>query len=123
MFVDKKEYRTNVASLIRFVLIGELCVREAILKFPRDCNDTSIDAAYHALVHYEADEDLRLRDPLYKEEQDDYLEMIASTLEKGDSLPQNIIANYNKYYKETSIPHQNNKAGILKSFFRYLNIS
>lgn len=123
MFADKKEYRTNVASLIRFVLIGELCVREAILKFPRDCDDKSIDAAYHALVHYEADEDLRKRDELYREEQDDYLEMIASTLEKGDSLPQNIIANYNKYYKETSIPHQNNKVGILKSFFRYLNIS
>jgi len=94
MTSDKKEDRANVASLIRFVLIGELCVREAILKFPRD-----------------------------REEQDDYLEMIANTLEKGDNLPQNIIANYNKYYKATSIPHTDNKRGILKSFLRYLNIS
>ncbi len=118
-----KESRARVASLVRFVLIGELCVREAILKFPPDTEDASIDAAYHALVHYEADEDLRKRDLLYKEEQDDYLEMIANTLEKGDDLPQNIIAAYKKYYTETSIPHEKSKSGILKSFLRYLNIS
>ena len=48
--------------------------------------------------------------------------MIADTLERGEVLPQNIIANYKKYYKETSIPHRQDKAGILKSFWRNLNI-
>ena len=120
---DFKQDRIKVAGLVRFVLIGQISVREAILMFPRDTGDDTIEASYHALVHYEADEDLRLRDTLYKEEQDDYLELIATTLEKGESLPDNIIANYKKYYKSANIPHTNDNQGLLKSFFRNLNIS
>lgn len=114
--------RKFVASLIRNVLIGEICVREAILKFPRDTEDKSIHAAYHALVHYEADEDLRNRDNLYKEEQNDYLEFISYVLEKDEDLPQNIIKNYEKYYACANILHEDNTKGFLKSFFRILNI-
>ena len=117
-----KNNRIATASLIRFVLVGDLCVREAINQFPPDTEDSSIEAAYHALVHYEADEDLRRRDPLYRQEQDDYLMMIADTLETGENLPNNIIENYRKFYKEASIPHQKNKLGALKSFWRNLNI-
>ena len=87
------EDRVLVAGLIRQVLISRMCVREAILKFPRDTEDKSIHAAYHALVHYEADEDLRNRDNLYREEQDDYLEFLANILENGKNLPENIIQN------------------------------
>ena len=36
----------------------------------------------------------------YKDEQDDYLEFIAQTLQKGDALPKNMIKSYDKYYKE-----------------------
>lgn len=114
--------RLMVAELIRNVLIARLCVREAILRFPRDTEDKSIQAAYHALVHYEADEDLRKRDEVYREEQDDYLEFISQILEKGEDLPDNIIKNYEKYYSCTSVPHQDNTKGFLKSFFRFLNI-
>lgn len=114
--------RAYVASLIRQVLISRLCVREAILNFPRDVEDKSIHAAYHALVHYEADEDLRARDELYREEQDDYLEMISQVLERGEDLPENIIKSYEKYYECANIPHQENAQGFLKSFFRFLNI-
>ena len=90
--------RAIVAALIRQVLISRLCVREAILQFPRDTEDKSIQAAYHALVHHEADEELRARDELYKEEQDDYLEFISQVLERGEDLPDNIIQSYEKYY-------------------------
>ena len=114
--------RKFVASLIRNVLIGEMCVREAILKFPRDTEDKSIHAAYHALVHYEADEDLRNRDSLYKEEQNDYLEFLSHILEKEEDLPANIIKNYEKYYACANILHEDNTKGFLKSFFRILNI-
>ncbi|MBO6087727.1 hypothetical protein J6P92_05200 [bacterium] len=114
--------RTLVAELIRKVLISQLCVREAINQFPRDTEDESIQAAYHALVHYEADEDLRKRDELYREEQDDYLEFISYTLESGENLPENIIKNYNKYYTSANIPHKENTRGFLKGFFRFLNI-
>lgn|SRR5574344_264901 len=119
---EKPDDRACVASLIRFVLIGELCVREAIKQFPKDIEDTSIEAAYHALIHYEADEDLRKRDKLYCDEQNDYLEMIANTLEKGENLPHNIIANYRKYYKSANMPHSDTGRGFLKSFFKFLNI-
>ncbi len=116
------EDRVLVAGLIRQVLISRMCVREAILKFPRDTEDKSIHAAYHALVHYEADEDLRNRDNLYREEQDDYLEFLANILENGKNLPENIIQNYEKYYECANIPHEKNTKGFFKSFLRFLNI-
>ena len=119
----KLEERKYVAELIRYVLIENLCVRDAILNYPRATKDPSLVAAYHALIHYEADEDLRHRDSLYKEEQDDYLELLANILEKGEDLPDNIIKNYKKYYKSANIPNGNDTRGLIKSFLRFLNIS
>lgn len=86
--------RIAVSKLLRRVRIGELCVRDALLLYPKDTDDESLIAAYHALIHYEADEDLRNRDRLYKEEQDDYIEFLSYILERGENLPENIIANY-----------------------------
>ncbi len=117
-----KADRAQVAELIRKVLMGYICVREAILAFPKDSEDSSIIAAYHALVHFEADEDLRNRDSLYKEEQNDYLEFISYILERGEDLPDNIIQNYEKYYKGASLPHEKNAKGFLHSFLKFLNI-
>lgn len=114
--------RVFVAGLIRQVLISRICVREAILNFPRDTNDKSIHAAYHALVHFEADEDLRIRDELYREEQNDYLEFISQILERGEELPENIINNYEKYYACANIRHEENAKGFLRGFLRFLNI-
>ncbi len=119
----KLEERKYVAQLIRYVLIGGICVREALLNYPRATKDPSLVAAYHALIHYEADEDIRLRDALYKEEQDDYLEMLANILDNGEDLPDNVIKNYKKYYKSANIPNGNDTRGLVKSFLRFLNIS
>ena len=116
------EDRRFVAGLIRQVLISRLCVREAILNFPKDTEDKSIQAAFHALVHYDADEDLRARDELYREEQDDYLEFISNLLERGEDLPENIIQNYEKYYACANIPHEENAEGFFKGFWKFLNI-
>lgn len=115
--------RKLVAELIRQVLISRMCVREAILKFPRECDDKSIYAAYHALVHLEADEELRAGDDIYRQEQDDYLEYIAQTLENEDELPQNIIKNYEQYYDNANILHEDNPKGFMHRFFRFLNIT
>ncbi len=116
------EDRVFVSKLLRAVRIGTCSVREALLQFPKDTTDDSLVAVYHALIHYEADEDLRLRDALYKEEQDDYIEFLSYVLEKGEDLPQNIIDNYKKYYDSAPILHQQNTRGFLKSFFKVLNI-
>ena len=116
------ENRMLVSELIRKVLVGAISVREAVTMFPFDTDDKSIEAAYHALIHYEADEALRKRDILYKEEQDEYLELIFQTLGNGESLPDNIIRNYEKYYPKANIPHKHDTMGSIKSFLRFLNI-
>ena len=85
--------RKYVGRLVYSVLTERKSVREALLLFP-DSSDKSIECAYHALVHFEADEDLRYKDYEYREEQNDYLEFIAQTLSEGKSLPRNIIADY-----------------------------
>ena len=97
-------------------------VKEAILKFPKDIDDESIKAAYHALIHLEADEDLRRMDLEYKDEQDDYLEFIAQILQEGNALPKNIIKSYDKYYKGITTPHSESMKGLLKSLCKFLNV-
>lgn len=91
------------------------------MAYPKDTEDESLVAAYHALIHYEADEDIRRRDTLYKEEQDDYIEFLAYTLDNGEDLPENIINNYKKFYDNAPILHQNNFQGFLKGFWKTLN--
>ena len=49
--------RRYVSRLIISVLTEQRCVREAIKLFP-DVKDTNIECAYHALLHYEADEEI-----------------------------------------------------------------
>jgi hypothetical protein len=114
--------REYVGKLLRMVRIGELSVRQAMLKYPKDTKDESLIAAYHALIHYEADEDLRARDELYKEEQDDYIEFLSYTLSQGEDLPKNIIENYKNFYDNAPILHEKNIKGFIKSFWKNLNV-
>ena len=121
----KKRYideRKNVSRLIYMVLADSLLVREAILRFPKDINDDTIKAAYHALIHREADENFRRDDLDYKEEQDDYLEFIAQILQGGNALPKNVIKSYDKYYKNIDTPHSESMKGLIKSLCRFLNV-
>lgn len=120
--MDNVSERQRVAGLIKSVLTGNIIVREAINNFPVGTDDESIKAVYHALIHYEADEDLRKKDNLYKEEQDDYLFMLSDILSKGDDLPVNIINSYKEFYKTANIKNEDSFFGKLKSFFRMLNV-
>ena len=96
-------------------------MREAISLFP-ETKDKNIECAYHALVHYEADEDLRYKDFEYREEQDDYLEFIAQTLVEGKDLPKNIIADYEEFYHGTARPWTSGLKGFVKEFLRFINL-
>lgn len=121
----KKDYtqeRQQVSRLIYLVLTDALSVREAILKFPKDANDSSIKTVYHALIHREADEDFRKTDLEYKDEQDDYLEFIAEILQSGNELPKNIIKSYDEYYKNIDTPHSEGMKGLLKGLCKFLNV-
>lgn len=113
--------RRYIGRLIYSVLAERKSVREALLLFP-DSQDKSIECAYHALVHLAADEDLRYKDFDYREEQNDYLEFIAQTLSAGKSLPRNIIADYEPYYKGISHKWQEGSKGFWKEFLRFINL-
>lgn len=113
---DVRLLREQVGELIIRVLTDKMLVRNALLEFPQDVTDVSIKCAYHALVHREADDYLRNSDALYKEEQDNYLELVARTLMKGNELPKNIVNNYNKYYREIKF----NQSLLVKRIFKWL---
>ena len=114
--------RIFVGNLLREVRIGNKSVREALILYPKDTTDESLVAAYHALIHYEADEDLRRRDELYKEEQDDYIEFLSYILGRGEDVPQNIIDNYKNYYDTAPILHEHTIKGFFKGFWKSLNV-
>ena len=64
-------------------------------------------------MHYEADEDFRKNDNLYREEQDDFMLQMAQILQNGEALPINIINEYNVFYKESLIyPDINQKLSL-----------
>ena len=119
--MDNLNERKFVGRLIISVLTEQRNVREAIKLFP-ETKDRNIECAYHALVHYEADEDMRAQDIEYREAQDEYLEYIAQTLESGKNLPKNIIDEYKPYYTSTAGLWNNTLPGMIKEFLRFINI-
>jgi len=118
--ISLEEAKKQTSELIFKVLSNNLCVREAIKLFPPDTHDPSIECAWHALVHYEADDEYRKKDPQYAEEQDHYLEMIGALLRDGKNIPVNIIQSYNKYYDMTLIPRGHGFWSLLKYLFRFI---
>lgn len=111
-----------VANLIIKVITGQMLTREAILQFPKDTYDVNIITAYHALVHYEADEDFRERDKEYRDEQNNYLIFIAELLNNNKDLPKNIIKEYEKYYTVKRMPSETKFKSVIKELCKFLNI-
>ena len=114
---DEKKF---VAELVFKVLSGEICVREALEKFPSQPDDDSLQCAWHALIHFEADEDFRKKDIEYAQEQDNYMKSLALSLQKGDFLPKNIIEEYNKYYDPVIKSETKSLLSKIKSIFRFI---
>lgn len=113
--------RKEAAELIYKVLSGQLTVENAIKFFPRSSNDKSLVCAFHALTHYEADEEIRQKDPEFKEEQNKYLIDMANTLYKNEALPQNIINEYEEFYQINVIPEVKGIKDLLKNIFRFMS--
>ena len=120
--MDDINNRKFVGRLIFAVLTERKNVREAIKLFP-ECKDRNIECAYHALVHYAADEDMRYKDIEYREAQDEYLEYLAQTLCEGKDLPKNIIDEYKPYYKGFASVWTEGFKGFIKEFKRFINIT
>ena len=119
--VDYTKDRQYVGHIIINVLTERINVQKALLLFPKDSEDPSIQAAWHALCHYEADEDISSKDNLFLQEQLEYLEFIAFTFKEGKELPQNIIDSYKQYHEEALIPHAKGLGGLVKKLFKSIN--
>lgn len=118
--VNYKELRKKVSKLFFAVLTHKIQVRDALARFPKDCEDSTLIASWHALCHLEADEEMRKKDKMYAEEQDNYIEFIAFTLEKGEALPKNIISSYEPYHSEALISPSKSLKGIINKLKRFL---
>lgn len=114
--------RKEISNVLFDVLSGKRSVLDAVLKFPKDSKDDSVNVCFHILVHLEADEDIRKKDILYKEEQDDFILYIAELLQKGESVPVNIIKEYNDFYKETLVYPEINKKTIIARLKKFVNL-
>jgi hypothetical protein len=119
--MDEINERKFVGRLIMSVLTERRNVREAIKLFPQT-KDKNIECAYHALVHYAADEEMRYYDIEYRDAQDDYLEYIAQTLSMGKCLPRNILEEYKPYYSGISHLWLQGIKGFFQEFFKFINI-
>lgn len=121
---EEKDYTSDrqlVGNIIIAVLTERISVKKGLLLFPKGCNDPSIRAAWHALCHYEADEDIRAKDIEYNNQQIELLEMISFTFKDGNPLPQNIIESYSPYYHDDPISYETGLKGLIKSLIRFIN--
>lgn len=116
------ETRRKTAKLIVDVILNKITVLEALKLFPKESSDSSVKICFHILVHYESDEELRKKDPLYKETQDDFLVETAETLLRGEPLPVNIIKEYQDYYKTDLFYPEMTKENIWKRLRKFINI-
>lgn len=126
MYTNKKEIlikkaRENTGKVLYMVIEGSISPFEATKYFPKNIDDISLKIAWHALLHYDADEDIRNSDSDYAQEQILYIETLARILSEGNSLPQNMLNDYEEIYKATILPKEYNWLGKLKAFFRFLN--
>ena len=127
--------RLFVASLIEDVLSEKISVLDALSKFPKDKNDINIKCAFDALMHREADEDLRRKIRDYAITQDEFLEDLAYILKENQKLPycqcekyacqklpKNIVDEYLKYHNEDLVGENLTFIkSVLKNFKRMIN--
>lgn len=119
--MSREKKRLLVSELIIKVLTQKLCVREALLMFPKNNFDPSIQVAWHALIHYEADEDMRYMDLEFKEEQDEFLYFLSNLLRTNQNIPKNILDDYNAWHGGTPIRvEENTWWGKFIALFRFI---
>ena len=117
-----KTKKQKVAQLIFDVLTQKKDVKTALKSFPTPDKDYSLKVAWHALVHYEADEDLRKNDCEYAIAQDEYLTFVAEQLSLNNELPDNIIKEYIDIYDDTLISKKRSWKNLWGLFDKSLNI-
>lgn len=77
--------RERLAGLIDRVLAGDLSTTDAVraTEMLPNTDDADIDSAYHALIHFREDEDIRSADTSYAKRQRAWLAMHAQKLRRS----------------------------------------
>lgn len=119
--IDYTAQRQHVGNIIIGVLTERISVKKGLLLFPKGCEDPSIHAAWHALCHYEADEDIKRENRAFNDQQIELLEMIAFEFKDGNPLPQNIINAYKPYYQDDPISYESGLKGLVKKLLRFIS--
>ena len=113
--------REATGKILYSLISGTIPVADAIKYFPRNIEDTSVKIAWHALLHFDADEEIRQKDSDYAQEQIKYLELLAKILSQGKELPANMLEEYENLYIDTIMPKKYNFWGTIKALFRFLD--
>jgi hypothetical protein len=93
---SRLERRKKAAALLEAVLDETIEARIAINRWPESLNspDPSLDCAYLALWHFEADETQQKTEVFYMDAQLELLRQIVNHLEAGRELPPHILRIY-----------------------------
>ncbi|MBQ8848503.1 MAG: hypothetical protein IJ003_06120 [Candidatus Gastranaerophilales bacterium] len=120
--LKKYQNRLLVSDLIYDVLNKKISVQTALSKFPSDRNDINLKCAFDAILHLEADEDVRNNDSEYAMLQDETLRFIAECFKDNQTLPKNMIKNYlNEHDSDLTGEYLPFIKSVLKNFKRMIN--
>ncbi len=88
--------RQRAAQLLEAVIDERIEPRMAINRWPEPATepDPSMDCAYQALWHFEADEDKQKSELFYMDAQLELLRQMSLALQQGHDLPGHILALY-----------------------------
>lgn len=118
--LDQKA-REATGKILYSLISGAISPTDAIKYFPRNIEDTSVKIAWHALLHFDADEEIRQKDSEYAQEQIKYIELLAKILSQGKKLPENMLEDYENLYIDTVMPKKYDFWGTIKALFRFLS--
>ncbi|MCQ2958043.1 MAG: hypothetical protein MJ180_03965 [Candidatus Gastranaerophilales bacterium] len=113
--------REATGKLFYSVISGAITPFEATKYFPKNVDDVSLKIAWHALLHFDADEEIRAKDFEYAQEQLKYIELLAKILSQGKELPANMLDVYENLSSGTVLPKTYNWWGKLTALFRFID--
>ena len=106
--------RRQVAALLKAVLDDAVEAKEALNCWPCYCNrDTSVICAYTMLWYWESDDERRFQEIYYADVQIEQIRRAIDSLEKGLSLPPDLIIGY----QGRLAPYEYTEAGFLRDWY------
>lgn len=83
--------RKIAGEILQQILDKSISLKEAREKWPSYKGDISLDSAFHALYHFEDDEDIRFKDQKYTDWQIGQIKRIIESFKSGGPLEKDLI--------------------------------